>query len=692
MFNMEGPDSSTPPSAALPHDVSLRVLSLLPPNALALDGRLTCKAAAQHFSAPHHRTAGTSQPLPRHADMTAVLSWWLEGAQAALQEVTFRRKLLLLSRAAASGCEANVKFALQLLQPHAFPELLQTDHYRRVLQQGQQSEAWLHENGQVTAGFDKYEATEVGTAAVESGLARLLPSLEQRCPGLLDPGATLEAAACHLDLAGLRAACEVVGRRLRSSVQPRGADSPGLDLYRRQEGDDQVHRAWCRITAAAARSPGPDAIAKMDWAVALSLVHSPMDVLHANHYGADAEDVCGAALVSGDVSRLRWLRQQFGFEWNSWRALKQMMRHSRLDFIRRLEAEGGYLPPAGDEAWHDEEVVEAAAGSPRDSLAKLRWLAERGAALGARCAVERACHGGGCVHWDNMEALQLLMEHWHLAHSADHGPVPADALPFAVMCATVQAVSWLHQAGGVLEDLLYPVAAGRGSAPLVRWLLEAGCPRGRFDVADIVHVWPCGTAADGERLVEVVRLLTAAGWPLEREGEGGAQLLSLAAQGDQPWCVWRELLQLLPSGCVPFEAAMGAAATGCQATLEALVHLGTCKSCSGEHVNAWYAAAAANGDQGTLDCLRRLGVPLGDGVLTAAVRQGAPLPALRWLMEQGAPVGHQEEDLLGEATRSSIYVSDTEWEQVRAWLQGLPGRAGGSGRPGDRGEGSSGKG
>ncbi len=670
---MEGPGSASPPPAALLHDLSLRVLSLLPPNALALDGRLSCKAAAQHYSAPHHRTACIRQPLPDHAAAAAVPPWWLEGAQGGLREVTFRRKLLLLSRAAASGCEANVEFALQLLQPHAFPELLHTDHYQCVLQQRQQCGALLrsHEYGIEGAVFDRYEATDVGRAAVESGLAHMLPSLEQRCPGLLDPGATLEAAAHCLDLAGLQAAWQAVSGRLRSSLEPHGADSPGTDIYQ-QEWGDRVHKAWCRITAAAARFPGPDAIAKMDWAGRQGLVYCPKGVLRADHDGA--EDVCGAALASGDVARVRWVRQ-CGLEWKPWRALQKMMGYSHLDFVQRLEAEGGYLPPAGDEAWHNEKVVEAAASSPRDSLAKLRWLAEQGVALGVRRAVESACLGG--VHWDNMEALQLLMEHWLLAREERDGSVPPRAIPYAVMGATVEAVSWLHQAGATLTDLLYPVAAGRGSVPFIWWLLEAGCPRGRFGLADIVHVWPCGTVADGERLVEVVRRLAEAGWP--PEGEGGAELLTCAAQGDQPWLVWRALLELPPAGGVPCAAAKGAAATGCQATLEALVYLCVCESCSGEHDNSLYAAAAANGDRGTLACLLRMGVPLGDGVLTAAVRQGAPLPALRWLVEQGAPVGHREaEGLLGEAPccSSAHYLSDAEWQQIRAWLRGLLGRGG----------------
>ncbi len=60
---------------------------------------------------------------------------------------------------------------------------------------------------------------DVGSAAVASGLARRLPSLAQRCTGLLDPVRTMEAAAIHCDLAGLQAEWEVVGQRLQRQYE-----------------------------------------------------------------------------------------------------------------------------------------------------------------------------------------------------------------------------------------------------------------------------------------------------------------------------------------------------------------------------------------------------------------------------------------------------------------------------------------
>ncbi len=80
---------------------------------------------------------------------------------------------------------------------------------------------------------------DVGSAAVVSGLAHLLPSLAQLCPGMVDPGRTLEAAARHCDLAGLEAAWEVVGQPLRNSLESAAARQPGIwDEMREYELDE----------------------------------------------------------------------------------------------------------------------------------------------------------------------------------------------------------------------------------------------------------------------------------------------------------------------------------------------------------------------------------------------------------------------------------------------------------------------
>lgn len=177
----------------LPPDLRLRVIGSLPPHVLALTGRLVCRGAGQHFCEPHHHTTSVSDllsnPLPSHYANSAP---YIERATEALGALTFRQKLLLPVLAATSGCEANVSFALQLLEPSLFPELLHTSHYRKVLLHDQRS----HD----------LPLPDMGSTAVASGLAHMLPFLEQHCSWLLDPARTLEAAARQCDLGGLQVA------------------------------------------------------------------------------------------------------------------------------------------------------------------------------------------------------------------------------------------------------------------------------------------------------------------------------------------------------------------------------------------------------------------------------------------------------------------------------------------------------
>ncbi len=136
-----------------------------------------------------------------------------------------------------------------------------------------------------------------------------------------------------------------------------------------------------------------------------------------------------------------------------------------------------------------------------------------------------------------------------------------------------------------------------------------------------------------------MRLLRRAGW--SGLGPNRYQPLTAVAERAHAWGVWCAVRELLPANArkVPHKAAACAAAAGCEATLEVLVGMGIGKGVQvGDLATGWYAAAARNGDLGTLSCLRQLGVPLGEEVVAAAARAQAPMQDLAWLMQQGAPV------------------------------------------------------
>ncbi len=208
-------DSSKGPSCGtgqrqLPSTLQLHIVSLLPPNDLALGARLACRYLSAGLSKPEHCTAYLSQPLPPHA------APWAEAAgQQHVRRLPLRHKLQLMCAAAASGSELNLELSWQLVQPSLFP-------------------------GALNRTRDAATYPSPGVAAVEAGHVQLLGWLLQRCPGLLQPNRTLVAAAKHCHLDGLKAAWEALRR---SCYDP---DVQGM-------------------LDAAAESTTPDAVAKIEW-------------------------------------------------------------------------------------------------------------------------------------------------------------------------------------------------------------------------------------------------------------------------------------------------------------------------------------------------------------------------------------------------------------------------------------------
>ncbi len=342
----------------LPLDVVLRVLALLPPNDLALSGRLVCKSAAQHLRTrhpgprpddpqqahPHPTVVDLALPLPQHAASEATLTH----ARGQLRQLPLHRKLPILCTAAASGCETNLAVALLVLQP--CPRHLL---FRAPRQQP------AHCVGR-SKGTSSILEVDVGTAAARAGHAHLLPWLvEHRCP--LDPRRTLVAAAQYCDLAGLQTACNVLRSYTGTNNSSSGSSGTGSsdsgsgsgsggsgssgsttsggssgsssnDAGRFSTGDVDEE-----VLNAAAESLTPDALAKLQWLLdgcragraATSHCSStsnstsstssggggvvgndgaaPLSACHGDGRCALTLRTAAAACRSGDLLRLQWL-------------------------------------------------------------------------------------------------------------------------------------------------------------------------------------------------------------------------------------------------------------------------------------------------------------------------------------------------------------------------------------------------
>ncbi len=585
----------------LPHVLQQQILSLLPPNERALSARFVCRDARDGFK--EDCTASLSQPLPPHA-----APWAQEAGQQHLRQLPFNQKLRLLYTAAASGSEFNLEVVWSLLQPSVFPELLHSGYY----------------------------AAYPGEAAARAGHPHLLGWLRRHCPALLHTSAVLQAAARHCDLAGLQAAWEALqgGWTVLPAV---------LDV---------------RVVYAAAESATPDAVAKMEW------------LLEESKSGKDCRTGWAAyatAGESGDLGLLRWLRDRGCSLGGSTDAVCWALRSAPLPVAQWLVDEEGCrlpAPGAGGSAWAS--YILAAARSA-DGAAKLAWLQGWGApplnALYRDDLQDLLSHAVKAGHLDVLRCL--------LSVAAPDGlfgdqSARVKLVEAAARYGSIAMAECLRDAGLEFTSTAYKAACTRGNLAMVRWLardegVSAAGVRVR-DLGNMIAVWPCGRGPVCRGLLEAVQLLVGAGYSDWNIANTDAKrVVSLAAErGDL--ALVQYLLQHMPRLQPDGKTLAAAATAGCEVLLEWLV--AQHPSClSVREGDSPYLRAAKKADRGTLAALRRLGVPWGArDVVVRAKREWCGVPVLRWLVEQGAPVGSRAE---------MERVLGKDDDGVAAWLRSL---------------------
>ncbi len=598
----------------LPLALQQHILSFLPPNDRALSGRLVSAYAAAGLTGPDHCTASLSQPLPPHA-----VPWAVEVGQQHARQLTLRHKQQLLCAAAVSGSEVNLEVARAMLQHSVFPGPLQ-----RV--------------------FHIVPYPDPGLAAAKAGHAHLLGWLMQHCRELVDTDRTLGAAAQYCDLAGLQVACEALRQEDTGEGHAGGSSE-------HTQGPTDIQRAL----DAAAGSATPDAVAKVEWLLAVEGGRCRLQ-----------ESTATAAARSGDLGRLRWLREQ-GCPMGGSDVLQSALRHADLAVAEWLVGEAGCgLPGAAGHQWV--RVAHEAAGS-RDGVPKLQWLRERGAPPPGGQLVCAAAAAG------QMEVVRHLLS--GLEPAAAHDAAQR-AAAWAVGSGRIPMVEVLIHSGATISPGEYAWSslsahymykdrlAGVDSVAMVRWLArEARASAAGLDLPSLIERWPRHTPACSRDLLEAVQLLVGEagcrGWDAERA------LKEAAVRGDL--ALVQYLLQQRP-GCRPGYAVLREAVrSGNQVLLEWLVaqHPG-CLGGPGageEGHFGLYVSAAFNGDLGTLTGLRRLGVPWGvkDSVVEG-VWAGCRMPALRWLVEQGALVGSRnrlKSEVHQSVRRGSLRAEDVAW-------------------------------
>ncbi len=542
-------------------------------------------------------------------------------------------------------------------------------------------------------------------------------------PSFLHRNDILFVAAQQCDLAGLQATWEVLQTRINSGRD----DAPALDQAVLDGG-----------------SASGDAVAKMEWVLEAGRGRCSLR-------GSTAE----AAARSGDLGRLRWLRDR-GCPMGGQHAVLAAMQHADLAVAQWLVDEAGCGLPGGaaSSAGRWLGLLRTAACSC-DAVARWQWLQERGAPpLGAHGTwVSELC--GAAASAGQLEVVRYLL--------SSFGPgavLQPDSQLLELQAAgsrCVPLMELLHQSGLSLSYESYICAAQAGDLAMVRWLVrEAGVSAAELQLQNVIELWGKGTRASGSLrqrsrdLPEAVQLLVreagCSGWGAVDDGGGGDggggggsgdgdddggygddgngddgggdgmgydgdyggsggdggndggndggdagdggdgngddggdggddvsdddmggedNLLGAAMR----WCglaLVQYLLQQQPGYQPRRMGLVAAAGFGCEALLEWLAehHPG----CLADQLfaDSPYVVPAVNGDRGTLTALRRLGVSWGaTDVVVRAVRRGCPVPALRWLVEQGAPAGG------ARAMEAAVAGSGCYRSKERAWLRGL---------------------
>ncbi len=521
------PPASPPPDVRqLPTSLVLHVLSFLPPNILAHDGRRVCRDAAKRFSS----SSSSSSPSPSHCIIllsqplsTASLQQGMASSlKLAVHGMPLRRRQRLFSTAAASGCDTNLELVSTL--------------------SGVVPGRWLLS--------DPGPGIDPGSAAVRAGHLHLLPWLLGK--GLLSPQATLAAAARYCSLRGLQDAWEQLSRRAA------GTDTCRIDT---------------RVLLAAAASGSCDSVAKAQWLLSLGEATSTTKPQLLLSY---APALAAAAAGAGDLVLLQWLHTQrplfgcsittskvnsntshapgAGFSmtrvtgeeeeeegeeaegpglwcddpgerqagWDSCRLGQQL-----APLVRALESPRAGLEvvewlvdtagcPLGAVAEGSERATGCGGGDARDAAAelwraagasgsceKLDWLLRRGLHSCCEAGARAAARGGHAA------AVRFLLDACGVALSAE-------LFCEAAASGSVGLAGWLLQQGCPMPcpsasqwRCAYVSAAAAGSVEMVRWLVqEAGCPWGPNTWCEVVQEWPvthaprepsCGSSNGGDR-------------------------------------------------------------------------------------------------------------------------------------------------------------------------------------------------
>ncbi|PNH11306.1 Ankyrin repeat domain-containing protein [Tetrabaena socialis] len=446
--------------------------SFLGGNEQACTLRLVNKATATQFRGPQHTTIRLSQQVPHHAFA------WRWGGGGATRGLTVRQRQQLPCLTARSGSIANLALLLardDLTSPLEHRVMVdaveagQLEACRWLLQQGC---LWSDGVLDVAAGAGHKEVCEWllavgGTFSADPVRYAAAGGHWELCEWLLAQDCSVEDQAAIAAARGgymglidwllertvrfpntwdlMEAVASGCNLPTLQRLHHTYVDTPYAQMSAAGELSDAEELLGGEqgwVTAAAAGSPTADWRDKVEW---LETRGYPLTDIACRDIAA-RED-CREAL--------EWLQQR-GYPFTAGMA-HYVAQNGDADALEFLLAQGVHL-----------DTAPAASYAPRghDHLATLKLLHARRVCIGHRNVASAAANG------------QLPVVAWLVEVLGAATALTAGVYARAARSGSAELLAWLHEAGCPWDASAFAEAAASGSEEQLEWLVECGCPMG----------------------------------------------------------------------------------------------------------------------------------------------------------------------------------------------------------------------
>ncbi|KXZ47448.1 hypothetical protein GPECTOR_35g886 [Gonium pectorale] len=426
-------------------ELAERIVGFLDRNEIAATFRHVNKATVKQFSGPLHTTIHISEPAPPHA----FAAHWL--APGATRDLTLERRKELVRLVAASGVLPNLEVALQAAALVGAVE----QAFKEAAGAGQLSLCqWLWDHSRshpegFHATISARDALEAAAGGGHRHVCEWLLAVHQVVKR--GDGAATSAAyhGGHAELAEWLLqpdpALSIGAKTKCLSDVAHGCSLPALQrAWQRFRGPSLGKYENAVVLSVAAASPTPDWTAKIEWLEAQGCRSTSMAAVAAAGMPNDAEA----------LARLTWLQGR-GYPIGD-QAVEAAARAGNMSALAHLLSE----VPVADEEGSAEAVSGATEGGHLEALQALQ---------AAGWTIDFPRFATAAAQAGHLHVLAWMLE-------AEPVALDEVLFGAAAQSGSVELLAWLRERGCSWDATAYQHAARSGCVAALEWLAERGCP------------------------------------------------------------------------------------------------------------------------------------------------------------------------------------------------------------------------